>query len=177
MTTPPAYSFSLQAVYVAVNNGNGTFGTPVKFASVETIDSNQSMVSDETKGNAVITSRASQTEKYQQSMGTASFDLDAQAIVFGKSVTTVGSNYYMKIDDTQRSPIFGLMAVTYPDVGDYIQFWPNCKLMQGVTWKNSYGKIVVPQFKFEAIMDNSLGYMYLPIERLAGGSYAFPPIP
>jgi len=175
MTTTPQYTFSLQKIVVATNNGNGTFGTGVTGASTETVDVNQSMVSDETKGNAVITSRASQTEKYQLSLGTASFDLDVWAILFNKSVTSSNGGYYQTIDDQQRSPIFGLVAQAFPDNGDVLLWWPNCKLMTGVTWKNSYGKIVIPQFKAEAINDTSLGYMFRLFIRPNSGAITFPP--
>jgi hypothetical protein len=165
MTAPAQlYSFMIQQAIVAKNNLDGTFGTPYTLQSTKTVTVDATQVSDRAEGNAQITALASQAIEHKLTLDTAGFDQSALAIFL--PVSPASSNGGSNWDEGNvRSLYFGMIAQVWPDVGDVLHFWPKCKVMSGFKYKLEYGKIIVPQFTCEAILDSNQGYMFRERER------------
>lgn len=169
------YTFSLQQCKVAANNGDGTFGTPYMLESTKTLTMAQKFVSDKARGNAHITALAAQTESFDVGLDTAGLDNETFAIIYGVEAVASNEGSVLTIDNL-LTPYFGLIGQAYPDgEGDFLVWFPYCKITADVNYKFEYGKIVVPQFKCEAIQDPVLDYMQKLLDRPNGGPITFPP--
>ncbi len=170
------FTFSLQQCLVAANNLDGTFGTPYMLESTKTLTMAQKFVSDKARGNARITALAAQTESYDISLDTAGIDDDVFAILFGTTATASNGGSVLQIDNV-LTPYFGLVGQAYPDgEGDFLVFFPFCKVTSDVNYKFEYGKIVVPQFKCEAIQVSPFTYIVEQLDRpCVTDITAFPP--
>jgi hypothetical protein len=170
------YTFSLQAVYVAANNGDGTYGTVYEMESSKTLRVAQKIVSDKAQGNSRITALAAQSlGDYDLSLGTAGIDQEALEIFQDTTETASNDGSYTDFSN-QLMPYFGMIAQTYPDDGDVLLWFPNCKVMSDFTFSLEFVKIVIPEFKCEAIQIGSYyNYAMRLLERPDGGAITFPP--
>ena len=169
------YTFSVQQVQVAPNNGNGTFGSAYELQSTKTVTTAQKLVSDRSQGNTKITALVAQTISYDLSLDTAGFDFSALSIFMNDPATSSNTGQVWTVPN-QLMPYFGLVAQAFPEAGDVLWFWPRCKITGDFSYKLEFGKIIVPQFKCEAIEDENLGFIVRVYERPGGGSITFPPV-
>lgn len=158
MADTALYTFSLQAVWVAPNNGDGTFGTQFQFDSIKSLSYSKKYVSDRAQGNSRITALAAQAISYDISLDTAGFQDNVLGVMQGLAAASsgVGINWD---ESNDLMPYFGLIGQTFPDTGDVLLFFPRCKITSDISYKNEFGKIVVPQIKIEGIKDQPLGYI------------------
>jgi hypothetical protein len=168
------YTFSVQVVEVAAALGGGLYGTPHIIESTKILTAAQKLVSDRSQGNSKITSLAAQTISYDLGLDTAGFDNATMSVVMNDAPASSNTGEAWTVAN-QLMPYFGIVAQTYPDDGDVLIFFPRCKITGDWTWKLEFGKIVVPQFKCEAIEDLTLGYIMKKFDRPAGGTITFPP--
>src|ERR1700690_2681299 len=130
------FTFSLQAVWVAKNNGDGTFGTPVLGQSSKDLNVAQKLVSDRAQGNGNITSLAAQIISYDITWDTASFDTPVMTVLWNQAAASSAHGSHLTVGNQVLMQYFGLIAQTFPDSGDVLLFWPRCKVTGDVTWKN-----------------------------------------
>ncbi len=170
-------TFSVQAVYVAKNNGGGAFGPLVQIYSAKTIAFDLKTISDQSQGDSKITATAAQ-------LIAADFTLDVAGISFPALQVLTALTSASSADGTHftmnnfRFNYFGLIAQAWAaeNAGDTLYFLPRCKMMTGWTWRLEFGKIVTPQFKATAIQDPTLGYVMDLKERADSSlAIAFPP--
>lgn len=166
------YTFSLQAVYIAAYLGAGSYDTAHLIDSSKTLTASQKLVSDRAQGNSRITALAAQAISYDVGLDTAGFDDDSIGIVMGTDPASSASATNVDVAN-QLMPYFGLIGQTYPDAGDVLICYPYCKMTGDWTFKLEFGKIVIPQFKFEAIEEPTLGYIMRKRTRTAGGAIVF----
>lgn len=170
------FTFSLQQCQIAANNLDGTFGTAYQLESTKTLTMAQKFVSDKARGNARITALAAQTESYDVGLDTAGIDNDALAVLFGTTAVDSNDGNVLSISNI-LTPYFGLVGQAFPDGdGDFLVFFPYCKVTSDMNFKFEYGKIVVPQFKAEAIEGSAFPYIVNYYERPDGeAAITFPP--
>lgn len=171
------FTFSLQKCMVAVNNLDGTFGTPYTLESTKTLTMAQKFVSDKARGNAHITALAAQTESYDLGLDTAGLDNAAFSVLFGTSPVNSNDGVSLKINNV-LTPYFGLLGQAFPDGdGDFLVWFPYCKITADVNYKFEYGKIVVPQFKAEAIQAGNFAFIVDLMQRdCVTAIPSFPPV-
>lgn len=184
-TTDIVFSFSLQAVYIALNNGDGTFGTYVRGKSTKACKIALKLISDQADGNAIITDVAAQVISAEVSLDTAGFEDDFLAVMMNVTPVKLTNDEYVIMGDQVRTKYFGLIAQTYPDQGDVLHFFPSMKVTSDISYNLEFGKIVVPQFKAMGIVDPNYhpagypnGAMWNKITRSVTGALdpiAFPP--
>jgi hypothetical protein len=166
------YTFSVQAVYIAAYNSAGSYGTKHLIDSTKVLTATEKKVNDRAQGNSRITALAAQVISYDVGLDTAGFDDDGYEIVDGPQSTTSASGDNVDTGNV-LVPYFGLIAQTYPDDGDVLICYPYCKATGDWSFKLEFGKIVVPQFKLEAIEEPTLGYIMRKRTRSAVGSIDF----
>lgn len=166
-------TFSLQSLKVAAWNGDGTYGTIQTFFSAKTLTATKKFVSDKAMGNSKITGLAAQAISYDISIDSAGFDDSVLNVLLGLTSSSSGSG--VNTDEANAlAPYFGLVAQTYPDTGDYLLFFPQCKITGDFGYKIDFGKFSTPSIKMEAIQDDTLGYMLRKRKRTVIGAITMP---
>lgn len=175
--------FSVEEAAVSVNNGNGTFGTPVRIPGITTVDVDLKTVSDQAQGDTQIVATAAQLISVDVTIKFPGIVPDVMAIIAGitpsTSVAAGGQpNRTFMTYANQRMPYFALIfdVLGAEDAGDMIGFLPRIKIMQGFPWSWTFGKINTPSLKAMAILDRSLGYMFQAIDRDAFAALVVPPV-
>ena len=169
------YSFSVQKVLIAPWLGGGTYGASFTLASTKTLEFGQKMITDKTEGNSYITDLETQLISADVKLDTGGFEVGSLAVFTGIASATSGSDTVLPVNN-KLLPYFGCIAQTYPNSGDILWFFPYCKITSDWSFKLEFGKIIVPQFKFEAIQDPTLGFIWQPyIRAVANGAITFPP--
>lgn len=174
MTANTVLTFSLAQVQVASANGDGTFGTAKTFYSAKTLTATKKVVADKAYGNNKITGLAAMTISYDVALDSAGFDDDVLNILLGLTSSSSGSGTNTDEAGSVLNPYFGLIAVTNPTTGDYLLFFPNCKVTGDIGYKLDFGKFSVPSLKMEAIHDDTLGYILRRRKRTVVGAITFP---
>ena len=159
-------TFGVQKVIIAAGS-DGTYGTPVTFPSVKTIGFDFTTVSDEADGDMRVTALAAQAIKQTMTMDVAGLNLDVLAVLTGLSKATFSSTQNTMAFPNFRYQYFGLVAQGWAaeNNGDTLLWIPKCKVMKGFTFKMEFGKILVPNFKFDAILDDTAAYIWKMDER------------
>lgn len=168
------YTFSLQQAYAASNEGDGTFGTVLALESTRMMSFGQGLVTDRSEGNSKITYLATQAISTDVQLDTAGFDFTGLEIFTGQAASASNDGNVLEMDNA-LFPYFALLGQAYPDNGDVLMWLPRCKITKTFSWRFEFGKIVVPTFQCEAIVDPVLGYQWRLLERPSGGAIAFPP--
>ena len=166
-------TFSLQSLTIAANNLDGTFGTAAAFFSAKTLTATKKFVSDKAYGNSKITGLAAQAISYDLSIDSAGFDDAVLNVLLGLSSSSSGSGTNTD-EANELSQYFGLIAQTYPDAGDYLLFFPRCKITGDFGYKIDFGKFSTPTIKAEAIVDDTLTYVLRRRRRSVIGAITFP---
>ncbi len=167
-------TFSLQSLWVALSNLDGTFGTPAQFFSAKTLTATKKFVSDKAYGNSKITGLAAQAISYDIAIDSAGFDDAVLNILLGLTSSSSGGGSNVD-EQNQLSQYFGLIGQTYPDTGDYLLFFPKCKVTGDLGYKIEFGKFAVPSLKCEAIDDDVFNFVLRRRRRTAVGTITFPP--
>lgn len=154
-------TFSLQQFAAAVNNNDGTFGSPVVSPSAKGIKFNQKLISDRAEGNTRITALAAQAISAGFQLDSHGFQFALMQIFMGVNPTSSGpSSPTLQKGLTlknNRMKYFGVIAQAWSaeNDGDVWLFLPKCKITSDFTWGFDFGKIAAPQFKMEAIEDDN----------------------
>lgn len=158
-----SFQFSLEQAFIAVNNGDGTFGTAVQVPSAKTLTLNVEYIKDRSEGNSVLTALASQIIAVGWTLDGANLNDAILQILTG--VTPTSSNTGVnQVDTIQFSndlmPYFGLIGQAWGQAGDDLCILlPKTKMMDGWSYKMDFGKFIYPQFKGTCIKDATLAYM------------------
>jgi hypothetical protein len=174
-------SFSLQQCVVAANNGDGTFGAGWQIPSAKTLNLTYKYIQDRAEGNSRITAMAAQIIGVEWTLDTAGIDSQTLAILTGETPANSGSGgtaerYITFSNDLM--PYFAIQAQGWADGGgDTLIFLPFNKVMTGFTWQFAFGKLVVPQFKGEAIADPNKAYEIIQVieRKTRNQTLVFPP--
>lgn len=171
-------SFSVQLAAVAVNNLDGTIGTPVRVPSTKTVMTDIKMLSDQAQGDTAITAIASQILSVDLTIDFAGITFAAYQIITGivPSASTVPTRRYMTFAN-DRMPYFALIleSLAAEDAGDSLLFIPKIKITTTFSWKFDFGKIITPQIKATGIKDSYLNYCVQIVERDAVAAITMPP--
>lgn len=171
-------TFSVQLAAVAVNNLDGTIGTPVRIPSVKAVMTDIKTVTDQAQGDTKITAIAAQLISADLTLDTAGITFESMAIMTGVASTssTVPTRSYMTYSN-DRMPYFSLIleALGAEDAGDELVFLPKCKITTGFSWKFEFGKIITPQIKAVAIPDLVLGDLIQIVKRPVIAAITMPP--
>ena len=159
MATAQLYPFSVQQVLVAAWLGGGTYGTPFTLQSTKEMGFTQDAINDEAQGNSKITDEETQLISATLTLDTAGFDTSLLTVFTGISTSTSGADTVFPVNNALL-PYFGMIAQVLPATGDVLFFYPYCKVTKGWNYKNTFGKIMVPQFSCKAIQDPTFGYIY-----------------
>ena len=158
-----AFKFSLQQAWVAKANGDGTYGTAIKFPSAKTISLDIKYISDKAQGNSTITGLAAQIIEVMWQLDGVNLDQDVIAVLTG--ITSSDSNSGSNQVDTQTyqnnlMQYVGLVAQAWGENGDdTCILLPYTKVMDGFTYKMEFGKYITPTFKGDGILEPNLGFM------------------
>lgn len=175
--------FSVEQAAVAVNNNDGTFGTPVRIPGITTVDVDLKTVNDLAQGDTQIVATAAQLISADLTIKFPGIVPAVMQIISGITPSTSAAaggqpNRTIMTYNNQRMPYFGLIfeVLGAEDAGDMIGFLPRVKIMQGFPWSWTFGKINTPSLKALAIPDRSLGYMFQALDRDAFAALVVPPV-
>jgi len=171
-------TFSVQLAAVAVNNLDGTIGTPVRIPSVKAVMTDVKTITDQAQGDSKITAIAAQLISADLTIDTAGITFAAYTIMTGvtQSSSTVPTRSYLTYSN-DRMPYFALIleALGAEDAGDELVFLPKCKITTGFSWKFEFAKIITPQIKALAIPDLVLGDLIQIVKRPVIAAITMPP--
>lgn len=158
-----AFKFSLQQAWAAKANGDGTFGTALKFPSAKTLSLDVAYISDKAQGNSTITGLAAQIIECTWQLDGVNFDPDILGILTDVAPSDSGTGVDEVVTQTFANdlmPYFGIVAQAWGENGDdTCILLPYTKVMNGFTWKLDFGKYISPVFKGDDIIEPSLGYL------------------
>lgn len=172
-------TFSVELAALAVNNLDGTFGTPVRIPSVKAVMTDFKTITDQAQGDSSITAIASQLISADLTLDFSGITRAAYTILTGVSTAaSVTPTRYVTDYHNDRFPYFALIleALAAEASGDTVFFLPKCKITSGFQWKWEYGKIIAPNVKAVAIKDLVLGYTARIVERAAVAAVVLPPV-
>ncbi len=171
-------TFSVQLAAVAVNNLNGTLGTPVRIPSVKAVMTDIKTITDQAQGDSKITAIAAQLISADLTIDTAGITFAAYQIMTGVTPTssTVPTRSYLTYTN-DRMPYFAMVLEAFgaEDAGDDVIFMPKCKITTGFSWKFEFGKIITPSIKAIAIPDLVLGDLIQVAKRPVIAAITMPP--
>lgn len=152
--------YDVDDVKIAVNNGDGTFGTLVDVPSCDLFVTGLRMKSAEMRGDGGIRALASQIEAAEVQVRFGSFPFNVYQILFGvtadSSGTTPNVSMSLKLGLGKVNPYFGLAARTIggEDVTTgTIIFVPYVKIMQTVSVRLEYNTFTMPEVNGLAVAD------------------------
>lgn len=156
--------FSINGAWIAKNNLDGTFGTPVGlFAKEANLDIKT--ISDEAPGNTKIVATASEIIKIDWTLGTVGIQFPALRVLYAGLNAASSPTFTDQPMSNLVAQYFGLILEALAENGSALRILiPKNKVMQGFSWKFSYGKLIVPDFKGSGIEDEVLGYILDPRE-------------
>lgn len=163
-----AFKFSLQQCWVAKANGDGSYGTPIKFPSAKTLSVDIKYISDKAQGNSTITGLASQIIEVMWQLD--GVNLDEDVIQTLTSITTVDASstpnqVAIQTYANNLMQYVGLVAQAWGENGDdTCILLPYTKVMDGFTYKLEFGKYITPTFKGDGIIEPVLGFMLQQID-------------
>lgn len=146
---------------IAVNNGDGSFGTPTDVYSCQMTEVTIVRRSGEGSGDGIITALASKIEKITGTVRYLGVQSDILAIITGASETSSGStpNRIRGLPlHRERAPYFGMIARTLASegAGDAYMFVPRCKIMGDIKISYEENNFVTIEVPFTAVVDNHL---------------------
>lgn len=151
--------YDIDDVKIAVNNGDGTFGTLVDVPSVDLFQVGVRMKSAEMRGDARITAVASQTEAIEFQMRMGSFPPEVYAILFGatpQSSGAVGNRAKeLSIGAGLRMPYFSIVgrSLAGETAGGTMIWVPYIKISQTVSVRVEYNAFSMPEVTATALGD------------------------
>lgn len=182
----PAYD--IDELYVAANNGDGTFGTPVRVPGINSLRIRKNLKSQTGRGNAQIVAMRGQIESYNVTFTGIHLDQDVLAVLTGSPTYLSGTTPNRVKSQTfhnENMPAFGVVGRSIAgDGGDVQYFLPYCRLMESIEANASYNEFVMPELGGMAIGDpvlldpknTSKPLFYALVEHETLTDIAFPPI-
>lgn len=138
-------------------------------------------ISDQAQGDSRITATASQAISADLTIDMAGLSFQALEVLTGVTATSsnVGSSteHDFMTWSNFRFPYWGLLAQAWSaeDNGDTLVWLPRVKIMSGFSWRLEFGKIVTPQYKATAILDDNFGAIMQLIFRKTITALTIPP--
>lgn len=151
--------YDVDDVKIAVNNGDGTFGTLIDVPSVDLFQTGIRMKSAEMRGDARITALASQAEAIEFQMRMGSFPPEVYAILFGvaaQSSGVVGNRAKeFAVGAGVRMPYFSIVgrSLAGETAGGTMIWVPYIKIMQTVSVRVEYNAFSMPEVTAMAVGD------------------------
>lgn len=143
----------------------GTYsGSITDIMSVQMIGVTMQMVSAQLTGDDQITATASRAIGGTVRMRFGSINLDALAIITGKSVGTISSVEQLNIEGGDRMPYFGIIgkALAEEGTGDFWVYCPKAKLMGDFQIAMlEYGNFAIPEVTVQLVNDATYGIINL----------------
>lgn len=155
--------FGIKDAKIAVNNLDGTWGTPVDVPSVQVVGGTEQYTTAELTGDDTITDRHSKLIAVQMRMRWGSIHLDVSEIINGTTVQETGTpnsaNHvrYQRRAGGTNSRYFGLCGLIEPTQGSggLIVFFPKLKTAGDIQVQFEYGSYSIPEFEAQGVADDA----------------------
>lgn len=175
--------FGLADCKVAVNNGNGTFGTPVDVPSVQLLDMQLRIEKSELTGDNRITATASRIVGATIQLRFGSIHLDVLEVMLG---TAIGYTYGDRdiLIANKKLPRFGICGKAEAEEGggDTHLFAPSCKIGANFSLKFEYNNFSIPEISLDAVGDENFlddddnPVVIIPVEYEDTQAVSLPPV-
>lgn len=176
----------LADVKVAVNNGDGTFGSMVDVPSVQLLGIELRTESAELNGDDRITATRSRIVGANITLRYGSIHLDVLETMLGNSVVdSYGSYSSRRVYVTNRKlPNFGICGKANAEEGggDTHLFAPRCKVSSNFNLRFEYNTFSIPEMTLAAVGDenflddNGDAIVVIPVEYETARDVAIPPL-
>lgn len=149
-------AWDIDSAVIAVNNGNGTWGTNYPIKGVVKVEMEVEMKSGEQDGDGYLYAVVSKPRA-----GSTTFqfvnqeDLRVISILIGSTVESSGGDFTLPIGRGNYAPYFSICGKTLLDdaIGDYQIWLPKLKVMENIAVGLADGEFVLPEFSARAIAD------------------------
>lgn len=151
-------TFGLRDGKVAVNNGNGTFGTLVDVPSIKMFGVKVNMTEAELEGDDQITATAAKPRSADVSFSMGGINLEVLNVLMGQAIQSSGTSPVsrrMNISN-KKTAYFGVSGIAdaAEATGQTHLFIPKCKVRNGFELRMEYGAFAIPELQCTAVADD-----------------------